>query len=266
MSLARRSPLAGLALALLALAAPVAHAADLLAPPPAPDSGEPASEMLDWGAGWYLRGDLSYSDSKVGSLSLNNLGLSNPRATESWSGGFGVGYKFFDYFRADMTVDYRTRVGLESRGTPFGCLQGTCELATNARFRNTVGLVNAYVDLGQYWRITPYVGAGVGVTRNQIGTTFETITRPGGGIVSSGVGVNGDSKMQFAWALMAGAAIAIDNNASLDIGYRYLNLGHASTATYTMPVGNTGAVAYARGEAKKLEAHEFRIGLRYKID
>ena len=268
MSPARRSRIAGLALAsLAAFGAPLARAADLLAPAPEAMDTEPASEMLDWGSGWYLRGDLTYSESKVGSLNLDGFNRNGVSTTNAWSGGFGVGYKFFDYFRSDVTIDYRTRVGLNSSTTlaPSNLL-AACEMTTNARFRNTLGLVNAYVDLGKYWRITPYLGAGVGVTRNQIGTTFQNVYATGvGSTLVSANGLTGDSKTQLAWALMAGAGIAIDDHATLDLGYRYLNLGDAATSTYTVALPG-GGVAYYRGDAKKLTAHEFRVGLRYQFD
>lgn len=267
MSIARSSRIAGLALAsLTVLCAHAAVAADLSAPPPGPAEMEPASEMLDWGAGWYLRGDLTYSDTKIGALELNGAALNNPKATTAWSAGIGVGYKFFDYFRADVTVDYRTRVGLNSSGTPVLCGLQTCDVATNTRFRNTLGLVNAYVDLGKYWRITPYVGAGVGLSYNHAGTTFGTLTLPSGATsMISDVGVNGASKTQFAWALMAGAGIALDNHATLDLGYRFVSIGNASSGQYSVPAIGGGVFTY-RGEAKNLRAHEFRVGLRYQID
>lgn len=266
MSIARWNRFAALALASLTVIS-AAQAADLSAPPLAPAEAEPASEMLEWGAGWYLRGDLSYSDTRVGSLDMNGAGLRNVRTSPAWSAGAGVGYKFFDYFRMDVTVDYRTRVGLDSSGTPMTCGLQVCDVATNTRFRNTLGLVNAYVDLGKYWRITPYVGAGAGLSYNHMGTTFGTVTYPVGTIPGTQIiGVNGASKTQFAWALMAGAGIALDNHATLDLGYRYVSIGNAASQPYELPIVGGGANVAYRGEAKNLRAHEFRIGLRYQID
>ena len=57
----------------------------------------------------------------------------------------------------------------------------------------------------------------------------------------------------FAWALMAGVAVDTGRSLSVDIGYRYIDLGEAAT----------GAAAGVRLETDRITAHEARIGLRW---
>jgi opacity protein-like surface antigen len=56
---------------------------------------------------------------------------------------------------------------------------------------------------------------------------------------------------------MAGAAIDIGSGLSPDLGYRYLNLGHAQTNLDEFGFGT---------KLKAVEAHEVRAGFRYMID
>ncbi|MGH6856886.1 MAG: outer membrane protein, partial [Methylocella sp.] len=63
-------------------------------------------------------------------------------------------------------------------------------------------------------------------------------------------------RYDFAWALMAGVAIAMTDRAQLDIGYRYLDLG-------SVPV--LSGVA-GTSVTQRVRASEVRAGVRYMID
>ena len=89
-----------------------------------------------------------------------------------------------------------------------------------------MGLVNAYLDLGTWWCITPFIGAGVGVAYNKIEHFRDTnVIAGGGGWAESG------TKTNLAWALHAGASYKVTSNFAVDLSYRYLNLGKAETGT-----------------------------------
>jgi opacity protein-like surface antigen len=89
--------------------------------------------------------------------------------------GLGFGYEFNSWLRFDVTGEYRGRSaffaqdrfpgsdGFNNVGPPFA--PGAFNPGTNeytADFESWVGLANAYIDLGTYYCITPYVGGGVG--------------------------------------------------------------------------------------------------------
>ena len=87
----------------------------------------------------------------------------------AWSGftggtsfGLGVGYQFNSWFRADITGEYRCKVHFS--GTDFATFPGSAPISDvySGGYTSWVGLVNAYVDLGTWWCMTPFVGAGVG--------------------------------------------------------------------------------------------------------
>jgi opacity protein-like surface antigen len=61
---------------------------------------------------------------------------------------------------------------------------------------------------------------------------------------------------QFAWAAMAGVSYQIMPHVLLDAGYRYLSLG-----TF-----HSTSIATGGPQSQKVNAQEFRVGLRYMID
>src|SRR6187402_1529495 len=87
-----------------------AFAADMAIMPPPAYAPPPVVE--DFG-GWYLRGDIGFSNQKVERLNnaLDTVGAptSVQRLSFNTAGifGLGAGYKFNNWFRADVTGEYR---------------------------------------------------------------------------------------------------------------------------------------------------------------
>src|SRR3954447_3632443 len=87
-----------------------AFAADMaIAPPPPMYAPPPVVE--DFG-GWYLRGDIGFSNQRVqrlnNALDVNNI-TSQQNLAFNTAGifGLGVGYRVNNWFRADLTGEYR---------------------------------------------------------------------------------------------------------------------------------------------------------------
>jgi opacity protein-like surface antigen len=111
--------------------------------------------------------------------------------------------------------------------------------------------------------VTPYIGAGAGLSFTQVKSTTNWYMSNGLAyhVSTDGFYYNWDSatqnlRYQFAWALMAGVAYQMTDNAFLDIGYRFVNLG-----TYRATSAVTGFTTN-----KSDNAQEFRFGVRYMID
>jgi opacity protein-like surface antigen len=238
------------------LAAP-ACGADMLFPPPMAEGGRPG--LVELGTGWYLRGDIGYVDyakPKEGRGSIINDAFDQTTLKNTWSAGAGFGYKFLNVFRADVTVDHRFAAAFEG----ISALGGGDRRRDWGKLDSTTGLVNAYVDLGTWYGVTPYVGAGVGVAMNHLQDYRTRLT-----CVTPACGPLGDQSLaevpahrsyDLAWAVMGGVAVDLGVGFQVDVGYRYANLGEASLrdsdATTT--------------RSKDIEAHEVRLGLRYMID
>ncbi len=206
--------------------------------------------------GWYLRGDIGYKIYQDPSVSFAGQDFENEGLDDTAVIGIGVGYRFNDYFRSDLTLDYEFKSGFDSN-TPCG----TCAVGGGAGVSLDSAdidvwtvLLNAYVDLGTWNNFTPYVGGGIGASYINVTDVVSQVT--GGGPVS----YSGDGTWSFSWALMAGASYAFSPNFSLDAGYRYLNIGDGQSA-FISTGGTTARVKY-----EDLQAHEFRVGLRYTFD
>lgn len=77
--------------------------------------------------------------------------------------GVGIGYEFSDWLRFDITGEYRGKslfVAQDSYEGGFTFPGGTNEYT--ADIESWMGLANAYIDLGTYHCVTPYIGGGVG--------------------------------------------------------------------------------------------------------
>jgi opacity protein-like surface antigen len=199
------------ACAAVSLSLSPAGAADMSPPPPILQA--PPMPFVELGSNWYLRGDFSYR-------MLDVTAASGPEDAAVL--GLGVGYQYNSWLRGDVTVDYQF-------GSRFSA--GDNPIVANSKMWSSALFANGYVDLGTWWGITPYVGAGIGGAYNQLA---------------------GFGRWNVAWAAMAGAAYHLSPNLSFDFGYRYADLGSTYAANGTTLLDVT--------------AHEFRVGFRYKID
>jgi opacity protein-like surface antigen len=237
-----------------------ALAADMLFPPPMISAGRPG--IVELGTGWYLRGDAGYVDYvplKDRRSAIPGETFDTTRLKETWSAGGGFGYKFLNWFRADVTVDYRFESDFEGTSSRTGYVSDSRR--DWGQFESTTGLVNAYLDLGSWYGISPYVGAGVGASLNHLLDHQAQVTclTAACGLIGAQPVVQGRdrSDIDLAWALMGGVAVDVGGGFKIDVGYRYLNLGEVRTNA-------AGPAAPTRTE--EIKAHEVRLGLRYMID
>jgi opacity protein-like surface antigen len=251
-------------------ASAVASAADFapspMPPPPAPELGLRGSV-----SGIYIRGDVGIGELKVKKYEQRDViaaGGSFFGETDNYSVfvGAGLGYRFNNWFRVDGTFEYRgaSQIGVSDYLTysnGIGTVQQTNTYKGN--LSSMVALFNGYVDLGTWNCLTPYIGAGIGYASNRIsGFTDQGIVFAGGpSSATLGTARNG-TKSGVAWALMAGLGYEVNKNLTLEIGYRYLNLGEAQSGR----IQNAFlAENYAPMKAKELDSHDIKIGMRWNF-
>ena len=243
--------MAGIAVA--AIAAP-ARAADMSAP-----MIYKAAPAVQEFSGWYLRGDIGMTNQKVKSLSSPAPGYAE-FITNLQKGfdasplfGVGIGYQFNDWFRIDATGEYRggaTFSGLDVYPGASDEYSGTKS--------EWLFLANAYVDLGTWWCITPFVGAGIGYSQNTI-SNWRDVNLQTGAIGYS----DKHSQWEMAWALHAGLAYKVNKNFTAEIAYRYVNLGDAGTKDM---IGYDGSNAtYNPIYLNGITSHDIKLGLRWAI-
>jgi opacity protein-like surface antigen len=142
-----------------------AQAADL-----APDEAA-ASEAM----GLYLRGDAG----------MSFLQWSGGEDDNAFVAGGGIGYRYNDNMRADLTVDWTSKYNI----------------GAGADLSTTTVLGNLYYDWANDSAFTPYVGAGVGYGWVNVDP--------------------GKDHSGLALGLAAGVAVDLTQNIALDLGYRF---------------------------------------------
>ena len=262
------------------LAMPAAGA-DFGQPFPGFAAPAPLDNRVDFASNWYVRGDIAYAQETYPDIAPFTFG-STPSVLNTYSAGVGGGYKVNNWFRTDLILDYRSQihaigsaaapcfVNVSNPPPPGNPVPANCVGDSDSEFHRWDLLANGYLDLGTWDGFTPYIGAGAGVTWARINQSVNFtlngfpcqsscgfITN-GGNVVTFGDFDRSQSQMQyhFAWAVMAGVAIAMTDHTQLDVGYRFLDLG---TITGISSVTGTSVT-------QRLRANEVRAGLRYMID
>ena len=244
-----------------------AFAADMaIAPPPPMYAPPPVVE--DFG-GWYLRGDIGFSNQRVKRLD-NVLDANNFTSVQNLSFntagifGLGVGYRLNNWFRGDVTGEYRGNS--QFLGTDqITYLGGVGTDTYHATKSEWVVLANAYVDLGTWWCMTPFIGAGVGGARVSISNfTDQGIILAGGPPVASLAFGDNVAKWNFAWALHAGVAYKVTPNFTVELAYRYLDMSNGLTGDLHAFDGVNGIVNPTT--FKSITSHDLKLGVRWDLN
>ena len=216
-------------------------------------------------SGWYIRGDVGYAFTNTYEGAL----YATPGGTNTLSGdldasysiGGGVGYQINSYLRTDLTVDYD--FGSDFTGSTTGPCGGalapaTCISTDTSSYTAWTVLANAYVELGTYVGITPYIGAGIGgayVHWDDLSNTECVSTAPA--TCNPTVVHGGSSDWRFAYAVMAGLSYHVSKKLTVDLGYRYKRIRGGHQFGFANNVGP--------GYDEGFTSHEVRAGLRYKF-
>ncbi|PTE06683.1 outer membrane protein [Mesorhizobium helmanticense] len=237
--------------ALLAGVAGPVLAADFVEPPVVEQAPAPVYEQPTDVGGWYIRGDIDYHWSDFRGADYITYGP--PPGTNSFSSGDlkgafsiggGVGYKMNNHFRTDLTADYWFNSDFDGATT-----DGVTTSTEVSKMSALLLLANAYVDIGTWQGITPYVGAGIGGAR----VKWDNVRDPNTTEFNPGT-----SNWRFAYALMAGASYCLTDKVILDAGYRFSHIQGGRMFEYD--VSSSGP-----GFDSGFNTHEVRGGLRYQF-
>jgi opacity protein-like surface antigen len=237
-----------------ALMATAANAADLALP-----------QVQEFAGGWYLRGDIGFSNQQVRSVNYIPGPLEAPITAQTTASagfdtagifGLGVGYQFNSWLRVDVTGEYRGKANFRGHNiiTSGGNTFPEQDFGSKSEW---VVLANGYVDLGTWWYMTPFVGAGIGGAYNII-SNFQDIG------VTNGANNYYDTgtKWNFAWAAHAGVAYHVTPALTIELAYRYLSLGDALTGAAH---SYDGLGATGHQEFKDITSHDLKFGVRWML-
>jgi len=219
--------------------------------------------------GWYLRGYIGQSNQFVNSISHPSFATA-PQFTFFDKGGFdsapffgaGVGYQWNSWFRTDVTGEYRGKAGFHALDSYYDTVNaGYRTNDYTASKSEWVALANAYIDLGTWWSITPFIGAGVGVAFNTIEHFRDTnVIAGGGGWADTG------TQTSLAWALHAGASYRASQNFAVELSYRYLNVGNGrSGLLQNLDPSFSSGNPLAPMTFHNIQSHDLMLGLRWLL-
>lgn len=226
-------------------------------------------------SGWYGRLDLGWEKGTSAAFHDWHCAGTDPAAVplygclaradgefgQSVAAGGGIGYRFDERFRVDLTLGWRPQ--FRFRGQADFPVSGGQPVEGDVS--TLTGMVNGYVDLAPFLPLDlgpfrPFVGAGAGVSRNRLDRT--TLSFPG---IPQIVTTPGGTTNGFAWTVTAGTGIRLTQDLTLEIAYRYTDFGKVesdrgdatrlrTSGTIPLPIDGTEA---------KLRSHGVSIGLRY---
>ena len=194
--------------------------------------------------GWYLKAGVGYGApdeiEREGDGSLP-FGLSvDPEAGPRFA--LGGGYDYGEHWRSEVeVVDRFTDAGNPANG-------GDAAFEGDSSFQNVAVMLNGYYDVKDYLgRVTPYVGAGVGVAQTSYSGTVST-----GGPAALPFD---DTEIGVAAQALAGASVTLTKRITGDVGYRY----YTDLFDLSDNEGN-----FARS-LDKFHSHDLMFSLRYAL-
>ncbi|MGN6465467.1 MAG: outer membrane protein [Rhizobiaceae bacterium] len=252
--------------------------------PPVVVNTPPQFVPVEVGNGWYLRGDVGFAFSRdmgdinyrtfdIGGGTYTNGRLDRASLDTGMTYGIGFGYTFNQWLRSDITLDgfnADLHGSVASTDPCDGAPAGTTCRTTGSGSVSALSLMaNGYVDLGTYAGLTPYVGAGAGMSRVKWGGFSEnTYCVDGAGTCTDALlGTtphSGKTDYRFTYALMAGLAYDISTNLKLDIGYKYTHVVGGDTFNWDSASATAGATG-TQGRDDGFSSQEVRVGLRYEL-
>jgi opacity protein-like surface antigen len=255
-----------------------AMAADMLA-----DQNYEYTEV-EFGTGWYLRGDIGGGLSSVNvstSFGGGNIDMGSPVSI-----GIAAGYTYAEGLRAEFAFNHFNNLSMASRSgypscgtedhdnnalTPPIPVTGSCFFSANAQVSASNIMANAYADLGTYWGIRPYVGVGLGMAYMSWNNFSYTDYCEGGSPIDcggTGVGRNvrdsgsytTEGGLTYAANAMLGVSYDLTKDWTLDLGYRFSYFGEAGVARAASNPGTFEDITVGN-----ITMHEIRLGFRYEI-
>ena len=235
-------------------------------------------------ADWYLRAGIGLDRAGKTVFTDRDCSSASPAALYGCgTGGDGAPYRSVGHFgtmiplelglglavapaaRLEVLVEHRPRFAFRGRAN-FLSLKSRQSVA--ADLSSFAGMVAAYIDLPGAGVPTigpfgPFVGAGLGVARTRIGQTRMTFP-------ATTTIVPGASRTDLAWMVTAGVTAALGERVTVDLAWRYTDLGAVQTGR------GAGRVIWRDGSREplpldlaptraRLAGHGFRMSLRYSF-
>ena len=172
--------------------------------------------------------------------------------------GFSVGKYLNDNFRLELEAIKRAGYEYDARVSTAG----SSTVKEKAKIQTEALFINGFYDFQPFslksTSITPYLGGGVGISRNKMGT--DVVHERG---LADGFTIDGNTINQFAYKLSAGTLVSITDGLSLDVNYQYVNLGAFKGGTERSRNGAFNQTLQRGINGGDIKTQELMVGLQY---
>ena len=170
--------------------------------------------------------------------------------------GFSVGKYLTDSFRLELEAIKRAGYEYDARDIVTPRFTEKAKMQTEALF------INGFYDFQPFTMsntaITPYLGGGVGISRNKMGTDVQHNNG-----IPDGFTFDGNTINQFAYKLSAGTLVSLTEQLSLDVNYQYVNLGAFKGGTEVLLNGAFNGNLDRGINGGDIKTQELMVGLQY---
>ena len=137
-------------------------------------------------------------------------------------------------------------------GVELQALEGFPSLFVN-ELRTQSLMLNGYYDFKNKSKFTPYLSAGVGVSRieNKVSINPE--------FFGDSENITTDTNNNFTWTAGAGIAYKVTENVALDLAYRYVDAGETDVSQSFEGIG------IKLKNTADLVSHDYSLGVRYNF-
>ena len=171
------------------------------------------------------------------------------RSDDNFGGSLAIGYDFRKNHNIPVRAELEYAILSKAEGTSA---QSGFPVTYSQRAQTL--FLNAFYDIDTGTKFTPYVGAGIGVAFVKADGSLDfTSMVPPRGVRS----YDSRTSNNFAWNLGIGVAYEITRCVKLDVGYRFVNLGKAST-NWTDIDGDW----QERAGSGRMQQHQISAGVR----
>ena len=173
--------------------------------------------------------------------------------------GLSVGKYITNNFRVELEASQRGGLEYDTEYASEPNLGTT----TKADIKTQSIFINGFYDFESFAiinsSVTPYIGGGIGISRNKMGVVTEVT--PDNTVAY----LDGNKVSQFSYKLAAGTLVSLTESLSLDINYQYIDLGSfKSGLNYVVAGGATGNLTEALNGGE-IKTQELMVGLQYKF-
>tara|TARA_B110000240_G_C13403846_1_gene412188 strand:+ start:241 stop:969 length:729 start_codon:yes stop_codon:yes gene_type:complete len=173
--------------------------------------------------------------------------------------GLSVGKYITNNFRLELEASQRGGLEYDTEYASEPNLGTT----TKADISSQSIFLNGFYDFESFTisssSITPYIGGGIGISRNKMGVVAEVTPE------NEAAYLDGNKVSQFAYKLAAGTLVSLTESLSLDINYQYVDLGSFKSGLgYVASGGASGTLTEALNGGE-IKTQELMVGLQYKF-